>query len=768
MIMDTFDKFADVLDEATFTAMRTWWNDYAVEHVDPSMVAAADDAFVLSIEAILTVASQWEAVYESDVEPVVKALAAVRVAETLADSDIIDLSALTTTQTTKMINTLESMRDALSFIAERGIDISNVEYVVALPNWDNYIDAYAATRRNLVVGMPETVYRDLVTQLSAASRDGFDIWERTKLVREFLSWEDEGGYDQWLTRAQRISRTETNGLLNSADLHAWKTEAAEIDDEVEMHKVFVATLDPRTRDTHFAADGQRVPLDGKFNLGGYEIDHPGDQSLPAHESINCRCTMMRVRADEDVPDDTDRQTERERIHKGRDVPARDPQAEVRSRARRGVTRDGDNDDDQPLIASGDNTMTRTQWSGILAPINKPTGDGRIFDNDAELSFREFPLPLMFQRATSDGHNTAVVVGKISDATIESDGVHATGEFFDSEDAREAAELVAEGVMRPSVDLTDMIVEHELIDADGNSINIEDDDIDFEDIANEIMHVRAATIMAATLVSKPAFAEAKIVLGEQTAVPADDERQQEENALLASAATLVETVDRTMFSDPQLDAPTALTMTDDGRVFGHLALWGTEHIARPGTTPPRSRTDYAMFHTSSVATDDGPISVGRLTVGTGHADARANSRVTAAHYDNTGATWALVRAGEDGHGIWVSGIVDPGATEAQIREGLSAPLSGDWRNVGGNLELVAALSVNTPGFPVPRSYAVDNGREMSLVASGVVRRASKSDQLAHAVAEGLRLHDERRARIDAERDRQRSARVMAAQMLAKGL
>lgn len=411
-------------------------------------------------------------------------------------------------------------------------------------------------------------------------------------------------------------------------------------------------------------------------------------------------------------------------------------------------------------------MTRTQWSGILAPINKPTGDGRIFDSDAELSFREFPLPLMFQRATSNGHDTAVVVGKISDATIESDGVHATGEFFDNDDAREAAELVAEGVMRPSVDLTDMIVEHELLDDDGNPIDIDNDDIDFDDIAGEVMHVRAATIMAATLVSKPAFAEAKIIIGEQTEAPADDEREQEQEALLASAATLVETVDRTMFSDPQLDAPTALTMTDDGRVYGHLALWSTEHIARPGVTPPRSRTDYAMFHTSSVATDDGSLAVGRLTVGTGHADARANSRATAAHYDNTGTTWALVRAGEDQHGIWVSGIVDPGATEAQVREGLSAPLSGDWRNVGGNLELVAALSVNTPGFPVPRSYAINNDREMSLVASGVVRRTSRSDQLADAVAEGLRRHDERRAQLAAQRERADAARTMAAQMLAR--
>ena len=31
-----------------------------------------------------------------------------------------------------------------------------------------------------------------------------------------------------------------------------------------------------------------------------------------------------------------------------------------------------------------------------------------------------------------------------------------------------------------------------------------------------------------------------------------------------------------------------------------------------------------------------------------------------------------------------------------------PPSGDWRSLNNNLELVAALSVVVPGFPIPRS------------------------------------------------------------------
>ncbi|MGZ7310528.1 hypothetical protein ACXWQL_09385, partial [Streptococcus pyogenes] len=54
--------------------------------------------------------------------------------------------------------------------------------------------------------------------------------------------------------------------------------------------------------------------------------------------------------------------------------------------------------------------------------------------------------------------------------------------------------------------------------------------------------------------------------------------------------------------------------------------------------------------------------------------------------------------------------------AKLREAATAPLSGDWRRVGNSLELVAALSVSTPGFPVRREYVAD-GQALALCASG---------------------------------------------------
>jgi len=47
--------------------------------------------------------------------------------------------------------------------------------------------------------------------------------------------------------------------------------------------------------------------------------------------------------------------------------------------------------------------------------------------------------------------------------------------------------------------------------------------------------------------------------------------------------------------------------------------------------------------------------------------------------------------------------------------MSAPLSGDWRDFGQGLDLIAALSVNTPGFAV-RGRDDSQGRPVALVAS----------------------------------------------------
>lgn len=214
-----------------------------------------------------------------------------------------------------------------------------------------------------------------------------------------------------------------------------------------------------------------------------------------------------------------------------------------------------------------------------------------------------------------------------------------------------------------------------------------------------------------------------------------------------------------FANPELDGPTPVTVLPDGRVFGHVATWSTCHIGFADTcvTAPTSPSRYAYFHTGAVLTDEGEVAVGQLTMNTGHADLSLRANDTAAHYDHTGAAIADVHVGEDAHGIWFAGMLRDTATQAQIHALRAASLSGDWRGIGGNLELVAALVVNVPGFPIPRpSLAASGGKQISLIAAEPVAPRPEADVNALAAAVEQRMGQRTKARELADRQRRERA------------
>jgi hypothetical protein len=171
-------------------------------------------------------------------------------------------------------------------------------------------------------------------------------------------------------------------------------------------------------------------------------------------------------------------------------------------------------------------------------------------------------------------------------------------------------------------------------------------------------------------------------------------------------------------DPQLTAPTPLTVDDDGRVFGHIATFDVAHIGLPGQVrAPRSRSDYAYFKTGELRTASGKrVNVGQLTLAGGHAPLQADAAAAVAHYDNTASAVADLNVGDDRFGIWVAGGLRPEVTEAQLRTLRASAPSGDWRPINGHLELVACCQVNVPGFPTVRAR-VASGAITSLVAAG---------------------------------------------------
>lgn len=423
---------------------------------------------------------------------------------------------------------------------------------------------------------------------------------------------------------------------------------------------------------------------------------------------------------------------------------------------------------------------RQGWEGVLVVESVPTGDGRLMERG---SMRwDTPMPLRWAREDEGEHRGAVTVGRILEVWRDGDMIRGRGDLdLRIAEAAELAELMRDDGDGPtvsgvSVDLDDVDVEvrvaQEVLDRDeamfaemveGEEQPEREVDEDGRVVVwefgsdDELMVTTDGRIRAATVVDVPAFVEARLGLTELDDEPDEDEEPVEE--LVAGAAP--DAPPREWFSPPTMGGPTPLTVTDDGRVYGHLAPWDACHtaFANECVQPPRSQTDYRYFHVGAVRTADGSeVATGRITLDTMHAGRRLSAVDTLAHYEHTGRAVADVRAGEDEFGIWVAGALRPGTDAEQARTLRASPLSGDWRRIGGSLELVAALAVNSPGFPVPRAM-VASGNVVTLQSAGAIPPAEQPGPDGLSIDERAVLR--RIARREAQAEAQRTEAAAAA-------
>lgn len=355
---------------------------------------------------------------------------------------------------------------------------------------------------------------------------------------------------------------------------------------------------------------------------------------------------------------------------------------------------------------------------LLLPIGKPTGDGRQFEKNS-LTSRELPLPLLWQFKTDSGHNQSVVVGRIDSIDITEHGIQNVKGVFDVNPyARECERMIRNGFLRGvSADLDSFVASEEVDPKEELA------DKSKKTIKNSTLNISEARLMGATVVPLQAFPQVFIKLdtnaSESEILDGEYEdgvlKETEMETIVASAAPL--NPPREWFNK-RAEGPTPLIVTDEGQVYGHLALFNTGHIGmKGGTRPPKSATKYQYFRTGVVRADDGTdVTVGSISLVGGHASLNANAMQAAAHYDNTQSAWCDVVASEDRFGIWLAGSLRPDVTPEQIRAARASAISGDWRNINGRLELVRICSVNTPGFPNTR-VMVSSGVVNSLVAAG---------------------------------------------------
>lgn len=400
---------------------------------------------------------------------------------------------------------------------------------------DSELAKFRARTAELLSGVTKKVYADvqeLVVELRASGASDEAIREA---VREQLTVEN---YD---STAERISRTSVMSAYNDGAEQGFRDFAVATGQPVT--KTWRAILDGRVRESHAIANGQTVGLDEHFAVGGYFCQHPGDDSLPAWEAVNCRCvaefklngivagigaagitfTVERAAGRCQyaewvvVRDDTQaivgehsskamafvqlralQQAAAEDVNEGVDTESEVESIEI--------------DDASPVVAAV--SELATGWRGPIAALDRQTGDPRWLATPPDgLRTREYPMSMTRKHVSDD---TDIFIGNIHAAWIQDGMVWAEGSFdLGGEEGREASRLVSNRLLfTTSIEPDQITGEQWLIDADGNKAA---DDVMEEAINTGLVPEGYSVITAfvdwrlasVALVSIPAYDEARI-------------------------------------------------------------------------------------------------------------------------------------------------------------------------------------------------------------------------------------------------------------------
>lgn len=135
-----------------------------------------------------------------------------------------------------------------------------------------------------ITEISKTTQADVMKAIGASYQQGFSIPDTAKAIQAAIK-------DAAPARARLIARTELAGAVNGGSLAAVNM-VQQTTGSVYYKQWMTAGGARHPRHALYdGLDGQTVPLDGYFDVGGDQLDCPGDPGGSPEEICNCRCTM---------------------------------------------------------------------------------------------------------------------------------------------------------------------------------------------------------------------------------------------------------------------------------------------------------------------------------------------------------------------------------------------------------------------------------------------------------------------------------------------
>jgi hypothetical protein len=151
---------------------------------------------------------------------------------------------------------------------------------LVVSDYQDYLQAWVASYAGeRIVGITQTSQDLMARIIQRAFDEGLGIDEAKRLInKQFPQYS--------IARSEIIARTEIVSASNLGSISSARATG------LTLNKVWLATRDNRTRDDHAAADMQKVGINEMFNVGGENLEFPGDPFGSPGNVISCRCSIF--------------------------------------------------------------------------------------------------------------------------------------------------------------------------------------------------------------------------------------------------------------------------------------------------------------------------------------------------------------------------------------------------------------------------------------------------------------------------------------------